>query len=157
MPPKSTSKSSRPTPAKRPRGHPSASGRKTPRAQPASGGTTPRSRVAQSSAAAAHRARPRTRPGTKALREIRRYQKSTELLIPKLPFQRFTRGIADENKTDTRFTAGALAALQTATEAFVIGMLEDANLAAIHTKRVTVMPKDVKLVSQIRNITKKQA
>ena len=54
----------------------------------------------------------RYRPGTVALREIRRYQKSTELLIRKLPFQRLVREIAQDFKTDLRFQSAAIGALQ---------------------------------------------
>jgi histone H3 len=81
----------------------------------------------------------RYRPGTVALREIRRYQKSTELLIRKLPFQRLVREIAQDFKTDLRFQGSAVLALQEATEAYLVGLFEDTNLAAIHAKRVTIM------------------
>ena len=92
----------------------------------------------------------RFRPGTVALREIRRYQKSTELLIRKLPFQRLVREIAQEFKTDLRFQASAIAALQEASEAYVVNLFEDGNLCAIHAKRVTLMPKDIQLARRIR-------
>jgi histone H3 len=85
----------------------------------------------------------RFRPGTVALREIRRFQKSTELLIRKLPFQRLVREIASEFKNDLRFQSSAVLALQEATESFIVGLFEDTNLAAIHAKRVTIMPKDM--------------
>ena len=71
----------------------------------------------------------RFRPGTVALREIRKYQKSTELLIRKLPFQRLVREIAQDFKTDLRYQSSAVAALQEAAEACVIGLFEDTNLA----------------------------
>ena len=83
----------------------------------------------------------RYRPGTVALREIRRYQKSTELLIRKLPFQRLVREIAQDFKTDLRFQSSAIVALQEASEAYLVGLFEDTNLCAIHAKRVTIMPK----------------
>ncbi|XP_012791271.2 uncharacterized protein LOC105943484, partial [Sorex araneus] len=83
----------------------------------------------------------RYRPGTVALREIRRYQKSTELLIRKLPFQRLVREIAQDFKTDLRFQSSAVMALQEACEAYLVGLFEDTNLCAIHAKRVTIMPK----------------
>ena len=92
----------------------------------------------------------RFRPGTVALREIRRYQKSTELLIRKLPFQRLVREIAQDFKTDLRFQAAAIAALQEASEAYLVGLFEDTNLCAIHAKRVTIMPKDIQLARRIR-------
>ena len=92
----------------------------------------------------------RWRPGTVALREIRRYQKSTELLIRKLPFNRLVREIAQDFKTDLRFQAQAIGALQEASEAYLVGLFEDTNLCAIHGKRVTIMPKDIQLARRIR-------
>ena len=92
----------------------------------------------------------RYRPGTVALREIRKYQKSTELLIRKLPFQRLVREIAQDFKTDLRFQSSAILALQEAAEAYLVGLFEDTNLSAIHAKRVTIMPKDIQLARRIR-------
>ena len=92
----------------------------------------------------------RYRPGMRALMEIRRYQKTSELLIRKLPFQRLIREIAQDCKTDLRFQSSAIMALQEATEAFLIGLFEDTNLCAIHAKHVTIMPKDVQLAHRIR-------
>ena len=92
----------------------------------------------------------RYRPGTVALREIRRYQKSTELLIRKLPFQRLVREIAQDYKTDLRFQSAAVMALQEASEAYLVGLFEDTNLCTIHAKRVTIMPKDIQLARRIR-------
>lgn len=92
----------------------------------------------------------RFRPGTVALREIRRYQKSTELLIRELPFQRLVREIAQDFKTDLRFQSAAIGALQEAAEAYLVGLFEDTNLCAIHAKRVTIMPKDIQLARRIR-------
>jgi len=92
----------------------------------------------------------RYRPGTVALREIRRYQKSTELLIRKLPFQRLVREIAQEFKTDLRFQREAIDAVQEAAEAYLVGLFEDTNLCAIHAKRVTIMPKDIQLARKQR-------
>ncbi|KAI1712435.1 core histone h2A/H2B/H3/H4 domain-containing protein [Ditylenchus destructor] len=91
----------------------------------------------------------RYRPGTVALREIRRYQKSTELLIRKLPFQRLVREIAQDFKTDLRFQSSAVLALQEASEAYLVGLFEDTNLCAIHAKRVTIMPKDIQLAREL--------
>ena len=95
----------------------------------------------------------RYRPGTVALREIRRYQKSTDLLIRKLPFQRLVREIAQDfrpENQDLRFQASAVLALQEAAEAYLVGLYEDTNLCAIHAKRVTIMPKDIQLARRIR-------
>ena len=93
----------------------------------------------------------RYRPGTVALREIRKYQKSTELLIRKLPFQRLVREIAqDFTHIDLRFQATAILALQEAAESYLVGLFEDTNLCAIHAKRVTIMPKDIQLARRLR-------
>ena len=92
----------------------------------------------------------RYRPGTVALREIRKYQKSTELLIRKLPFQRLVREVTQDFKTDLRYQGSAVLALQEAAEAYIIGIFEDTNLNAIHAKRVTIIPKDVKLTQRLR-------
>ena len=92
----------------------------------------------------------RFRPGTVALREIRRFQKSTELLIRKLPFQRLVREIASEYRSELRFQSSAVLALQEASEAYMVGLFEDTNLCAIHAKRVTIMPKDMQLARRIR-------
>jgi histone H3 len=92
----------------------------------------------------------RYRPGTVALREIRKFQKSTELLIRKLPFQRLVREIAQEYKSDLRFQSQAVLALQESAEAYLVGLFEDTNLCAIHAKRVTIMPKDIQLARRIR-------
>ena len=80
----------------------------------------------------------RYKPGTVALREIRRYQKSTELLIRKLPFQRLVREIAQDFKSDLRFQSSAIGALQESVESYLVSLFEDTNLCAIHAKRVTI-------------------
>ena len=124
-------------------------------ARKSTGGKAPRKQLATK---AANRPPPpggkkkphRYRPGTVALREIRRYQKSTELLIRKLPFQRLVREIAQDFKSDLRFQASAVLALQEAAEAYLVGLFEDTNLCAIHAKRVTIMPKDMQLARRIR-------
>lgn len=80
----------------------------------------------------------RYKPGVVALREIRRYQKSTELLIRKLPFQRLVREVAQDFRTDLRFQSSAIGALQESTEAYLVGLFEDTNMCALHAKRVTI-------------------
>ncbi|KAB7495967.1 histone H3 [Armadillidium nasatum] len=82
----------------------------------------------------------RYRPGTVALREIRRYQKSTELLIRKLPFQRLVREIAQDFKTDLKFQSSAAMALQEASEAYLVGLFEDTNLTLV-TFRLLLLSK----------------
>ncbi|XP_067881493.1 histone H3-like [Heterodontus francisci] len=125
-------------------------------ARKSTGGKAPRKQLATK---AARKSAPATggvkkphryRPGSVALREIRRYQKSTELLIRKLPFQRLVREIAQDFKTDLRFQSSAVMALQEASEAYLVGLFEDTNLCAIHAKRVTIMPKDIQLARRIR-------
>jgi histone H3 len=120
-------------------------------ARKSTGGKAPRKQLATK---AARKSAPATggvkkphryRPGTVALREIRKYQKSTELLIRKLPFQRLVREIAQDFKTDLRFQSSAILALQEASEAYLVGLFEDTNLCAIHAKRVTIMPKDIQV------------
>ena len=92
----------------------------------------------------------RYRPGTVAIREIRKYQKSTDLLIRKLPFQRLVREVAQNFREGLRFQTTAILALQEASEAYLVGLFEDTNLCAIHAKRVTIMPKDIQLARRIR-------
>jgi len=127
-------------------------------ARKSTGGKAPRKQLATKAArkstapaAGGSAKRPqRYKAGTVALREIRMYQKSTELLIRKQPFQRMARAISQEFKPDSRFQGSALASLQEATEAYIIGLFEDANDCAIHGRRVTVMPRDIQLAMKIR-------
>lgn len=92
----------------------------------------------------------RRRPGAIALREIRHYQKSSELLIRKLPFQRLVREIAQDFRTDLRFQGSAILALQEASEAYLVGLFEETQLCAIHRNCVTIQPKDMRLARRIR-------
>ncbi|XP_035784286.1 histone H3-like centromeric protein CSE4 [Anopheles albimanus] len=145
------------TPSEKKQRHPEARMARTKQtARKSTGGKAPRKQLATK---AARKSAPATggvkkphryRPGTVALREIRRYQKSTELLIRKLPFQRLVREIAQDFKTDLRFQSSAVMALQEASEAYLVGLFEDTNLCAIHAKRVTIMPKDIQLARRIR-------
>eukprot|EP00668_Euglena_longa_P004238 GGOE01004970.1.p3 GENE.GGOE01004970.1~~GGOE01004970.1.p3 ORF type:complete len:150 (-),score=67.61 GGOE01004970.1:328-738(-) len=125
-------------------------------ARKSTGGKAPRKQLATK---AARKAQPaiggvkkphRFRPGTVALREIRKFQKSTDLLIRKLPFQRLVREIVQDYKADIRFQSNAILALQEAAEAYLVGLFEDTNLCAIHAKRVTIMVKDIQLARRIR-------
>ena len=92
----------------------------------------------------------RYRAGKLALREIRRYQKSTQLLICKLAFQRLVREISQDFAPGFRVQPSALLALQEATESYIVGVFEDVNLCALHAKRVTIMPRDLQLALRIR-------
>jgi histone H3 len=125
-------------------------------ARKSTGGKAPRKELAR---AAARKSAPSTggvkkphrfRPGTVALREIRRYQKSTELLIRKLPFQRLVREVAQDFKVNLRFQSHAIMALQEASEAYLTALFEDTNLCAVHARRVTIMPHDMQLARRIR-------
>ena len=80
-----------------------------------------------------------------ALREIRHYQKSSALLIRKLPFQRLVREIAQDFKMDLHFQSVAILCLQEAAEAYLVELFEDTNSCTIHTKRVTITPRDLQL------------
>ena len=110
-------------------------GQKAPCKQPATGGVKKPHRY---------------KPGTVALREIRRYQKSTELLCRKLPVARLIREIAQGYKADLRFQTMAIAALHEAMEIYAVDLMRDTNLCAIHAKRVMIMPKDMQLARRIR-------
>lgn len=110
------------------------------------GGMTP----ANNTGGAVAKKRPRFRPGTVALREIRKYQRTTEFLIAKLPFQRLVRDITEDFRSDLRFQSSALSAIQEAAEAYLVGLFEDTNLCAMHANRVTIMPKDIQLARRIR-------
>ena len=125
-------------------------------ARKSTGGKAPRKQLATK---AAKRSAPayggvkkphRYRPGTVALREIRKYQKSTDLLIRKLPFQRLVKEIAQDYKSDLRFQSTAVLCLQEASEAYLVGLFVDVNLCAIHGGRVTIMPRDMHLARRIR-------
>ena len=124
-------------------------------ARKSTGGKAPRKQLATK---AARKSQPATggvkkphryRPGTVALREIRKYQKSTELLIKKSPFQRLVREVAQDYKTDLKFQGSAVLALQESAESFLVGRFEDATLCTIHAKRVTLSIKDMQLAKRI--------
>lgn len=110
------------------------------------------------SQAAQPRKKKRFRPGTVALREVRKYQRSTDLLIRKLPFSRLVREVAQDMTTQVndysevglRWQSSAILALQEAAEAYLVHLFEDANLCAIHAKRVTIMQRDIQLARRIR-------
>ncbi len=91
----------------------------------------------------------RYHPGTVAIHEIHKYQKNTDLLIRKAPFQRLVKEIATNLKLDLRMQSTAILALQEALEAYLVCLFEDSNECAIHAKRVTIMPKDIQLAQCI--------
>lgn len=120
-----------------------SSGRKQPVAKP-------RPAASSSSSSGGQRVR-RYRPGEKALKEIRFYQRNTELLIRRLPFSRLVKEVQGYfYRKEYRWQASAILALQEAAEAHLVGLFEDANLCTIHAKRVTIMPKDIQLARRIR-------
>jgi histone H3/H4 len=100
------------------------------------------------------RSKHRYRPGTVALREIRKYQNTTHLLLRKLPFVRLVKEILQDiyHENTIRWHLNALNALQEATEAYLITLFEDTNIVAINAKRVTIMPRDIRVVRRIRGI-----
>merc|ERR1711865_1192258 len=104
-------------------------------ARKSTGGKAPRKQLATKAAR-------KSAPTAGGVKNPHRYQKSTDLLLRKLPFQRLVREIAQDYKTDLRFQSLAVLALQEAGEAYLVGIFEDTNLCAIHAKRVTIMPKD---------------
>nr|XP_021500548.1 histone H3-like isoform X2 [Meriones unguiculatus] len=130
-------------------------------ARKSTGGKAPRKQLATK---AARKSAPATggvkkphryRPGTVALREIRRYVKDSNLTIKTIPVTRLVQRTAvwisrQDFKTDLRFQSSAVMALQEASEAYLVGLFEDTNLCAIHAKRVTIMPKDIQLARRIR-------
>ncbi|GAA5826187.1 hypothetical protein JCM5353_003839 [Sporobolomyces roseus] len=144
------------------------------------GGKTPRASVGSKKTTGKPRKPHRYRPGTVALREIRRYQKSTELLMRKLPFQRLVREIAESQVIGKdgkwRWQRAALQCLQEAAEHYLVDLFAgkfkipkssfrfklirfsffflskrvDTNLCAIHAQRVTIQDKDMKLALRLR-------
>ncbi|KAJ2909573.1 centromeric DNA-binding histone H3-like protein cse4 [Coemansia aciculifera] len=139
---------------------------KTPTRATRGGKTTPRAPSMRGGKAVASAASPggagrkrRAPNGIKALREIRMYQRSTDMLIAKLPFARVVREIAQDYVSDythsgtptgLRWQSSAIMALQEASEAFLVHLFEDANLCALHAKRVTIMQRDIQLARRIR-------
>ena len=121
----------------------------SPKKSPAKSKSPKKEKKSQSQPAG-ERKKPRFKPGTVALREIRRYQKSTSLLIPKAPFLRLAKDIAQSYDPDLRFASQALYALQEAAEAYLVGIFEDTQLCAIHANRVTIAKKDMELARRIR-------
>ncbi|CAM5105357.1 unnamed protein product [Natator depressus] len=135
------------------RGSPPRPGSRRKAAAPPAAAPPP-ARAAPARAAAPPGLRRRYRPGQRALLEIRKFQKSTNLLISKLPFSRVVREIClmYTRGVDFRWQAMALLALQEAAEAFLVRLLEDSYLCSIHAKRVTLFPKDIQLARRIRGI-----
>ncbi|KAL3694794.1 hypothetical protein R1sor_008445 [Riccia sorocarpa] len=124
-------------------------GRQTPRGRGGGGGRTPQNQATPGGS----RRKRRAKPGTRALREIRYYQKSFNLLIPRLPFARLVKEISESMaRSVTRWTAEALTALQEAAEGHVVNLFENGNLCALHAKRVTIMPKDLHLANRLRQV-----
>ena len=123
-------------------------------AKNSTGGKAPRNQLPQKAFRQAATAKttvgpPRYRPGTEALLEIQKWQKSTALLIRKLPFQRVVRGITEDRKPDVCFQDSAITALEHTAEDMLTELLEEAQRDAIHAKRVTVIPKEISLANRI--------
>lgn len=107
-------------------------------------------KVAKSTATGVKKTTRRWRAGTVALRQVRKFQKSTNLLLRKAPFQRLVRELAGNYKDGLRFASSAVLALQEATESYIVSVLSDTNLCAIHSRRVTIMPRDLHLARRLR-------
>ncbi|KAI3900685.1 hypothetical protein MKW98_009295 [Papaver atlanticum] len=121
------------------------------RANKSTGGKAPKKPLVPRAAREPRVRKPhRFRPGTVTLREIRKYQKKTDLLIKKLPFQRLVREIAEERNPGIRFQSHALLALQEAAEDYLVVLFQDTFLCAIHDKRITIKDKDMKLARRLR-------
>jgi histone H3 len=129
-------------------------------ARKSTGGKAPRKQLATKAAkktstqvhAVASVKRPhRFKAGTVAMREIRKYQKTTDLLIRKLPFQRLVREVASQYKSDVRFQSSSILAIQESLENYLIGLFEDGSRCALHAKRVTLMARDLLLVNRIKS------
>ncbi|PQE16552.1 histone H3-like centromeric cse-4 protein [Rutstroemia sp. NJR-2017a WRK4] len=138
---------------------PGSSAPKASRGRPAGKGTPSKKTKAASAIRPGdplpQKKRRRYKPGTLALREIRTYQKSTDLLLLKLPFSRLVREIALTLRPQgegMRWQSQAIQALQESAEAFLVHLFEDTNLCAIHAKRVTIMQKDIQLARRIRGV-----
>ncbi|XP_016318866.1 histone H3-like centromeric protein A [Sinocyclocheilus anshuiensis] len=115
--------------------------------------STSRARRTSGPSEASPRKKHRFRPGTRALMEIRKYQKSTDLLLRKAPFSRLVREVCQTFSREHMMWQGyALMALQEAAEAFMVRLFSDANLCAIHAKRVTLFPRDIQLARRIRGV-----
>ena len=91
----------------------------------------------------------KTQRGMQALKEIQKYQKGSDLLIQRVPFQRLVKEIVQKQQGDLKLQSSVVLALQEAGEAFLVGLMEQANLCAIHAKRVTIMPQDIQLAHRI--------
>ncbi|KAH7122620.1 histone-fold-containing protein [Dendryphion nanum] len=121
----------------------------------ASGGRSSLTRVGGPGPAPKTRQKRRFKPGVKALKEIRAYQKGFELLVAKLPFARLVKEICigltgNVVEVPYRWQSSAILALQEASEAFLVNLFHDANLCAIHAKRVTIQQKDIQLARRLR-------
>ncbi|XP_042594811.1 histone H3-like centromeric protein A [Cyprinus carpio] len=115
--------------------------------------STSRARRTSGPSEASPRKKHRFRPGTRALMEIRKYQKSTDLLLRKAPFSRLVREVCQTFSREHMMWQGyALMALQEAAEAFMVRLFSDANLCAIHAKRVTLFPRLIGLDMRIRGV-----
>ena len=92
----------------------------------------------------------RTRPGAKALREIRKYQRSTDSIVPRAPLQRIIKEITGKYMPDARYSIGAIEAVHQCIEAYMVGLFEDTGLCAVHARRKTIMTRDMRLARRIR-------
>ena len=92
----------------------------------------------------------RARPGVKALREIKQYQRSTDTIVPRAPLQRIVKDITSKYMPEARYSHGALEAVHQCLESYMVALFEDTGLCAVHAKRMTIMTRDMKLARRIR-------
>ena len=88
--------------------------------------------------------------GMQALKEIQKYQKGADLLIRRVSFSRLVREIVQKRRESLKLQSSAVLALQEASEAFLVGLMGQANLCTIHAKRVTIMPRHIQLACRIQ-------
>ena len=93
------------------------------------------------------------KPGTVSLRQIKHYQKQTGhcFNIPKAPFIRLIREVTQDYKTDMRLSRDCINIIHMDAENYLVDLLRDSNLQAIHAKRVRVMPSDIQMARRMRN------
>merc|ERR1719291_1009416 len=113
-------------------------------AKKSAGGKSPKAKASKKTTKTARK------PGTVALREIRKIQKGSGLLLQKAPFQRLVRSDLGPLKQTCRFKRSALAAVQEAAEAYAVSTLEGAVMLQLHRRRQTLVKKDIEFVRRIK-------
>ena len=91
------------------------------------------------------------KPGTVALREVHKMQRTSHLLIPLSPFQELIREIAMSYKADLRFQREALLAIQEAAESHLVSIFQHTQNMAVHGGRKTIQDRDLTLAIHVRD------